>query len=387
MRLLILTARFGSGYGMGYATYKEATALAELGHTVTVVYCNPNPDITGYKDKRINYKHLSIKRKHVIGLTMFYFAVRSFFKNRVNLKDFDAIYIQSLEFGWINFKKLKIPVFYFVRSTILGPQKVICSENIPVSLLDRAVNRLLVFLEHRCLRYSKVVFVKSRIMIDEVSKLYGVNSDKMAVINGGVDVKDFSVLSKPALIDLKNKLGIPLGSFVVLYAGRIVPQKGLRYLVEASFKLFPRFNFVVVVAGASLNKVYTTKIKNLVAASSYQKKFYFLDHVNQLKISPIFNLADCLVLPSSYEPFGMVNLQAAFLGKNIITTDAVGSIDLLADYKNMKVVKADSSGALADALRELLLKPAQPDQSDRSFNFDCYSWYEVAKQLLEYFHT
>jgi len=385
MRLLILTSRFGSGYGMGYATYKEATALADLGHTITVVYCNPDPDITNYRDKRINFKHLSIKKTPFIGLAMFYFTVRSFFKKCINISDFDAIYIQSLEFGWVNFKKLKIPVFYFVRSTILGPQKVLRSEKTPVSLLGRAVRYLLVFLEKRCLRYSKVIFVKSRIMIDEISRLYRVNQDRVVVINGGIDIKDFSVLPRSAVIDLKNELGISLDSFVVLYAGRIVPQKGLRYLIEASFNLFPKFNFVVVIAGAGLSKSYTTKMKNLVEKSSYQEKFYFLDHIDQLKISSIFNLADCLVTPSLYEPFSMVNLQAAVLGKNIITTDAVGSIYLLADYKNIKIVEAGSLNAIADALQKLMLNTVKLDKASESFDFSCYSWHDVAKQLLKYF--
>ena len=51
----MFTSRFGFGYGMGYAAYKEAVALANLGHNITVVHCNRDKDLGSYLDPRITF--------------------------------------------------------------------------------------------------------------------------------------------------------------------------------------------------------------------------------------------------------------------------------------------------------------------------------------------
>ena len=127
------------------------------------------------------------------------------------------------------------------------------------------------------------------------------------------------------------------------------------------------------------------KVKCQVEDSTYKKSFYFLGHIDQREMSLVLNAADCLVTPSVYEPFGMVNLQAAFLNKIIITTDITGSADLLVNYKKMKIVHAGSSTAIESAMREVLSWKNQSDQA--LFDFRVHSWLKVAEQLTYYFST
>lgn len=383
MKILMLTSRFGFGYGMGYAAYSEAIALTALGHYVTVIHCNRSSDIAQYNNPQITFFHLPIKRIPLVNFLIFSFKLRRLLKKSINFAEFDAIYIQSLEFGLADLAKIKLPIFYFARSTIIGPQKILLKEVGRASLLTRIVRYVLISLERRCMRYSKIIFVKSREMVREVSSLYHVNQDKIAIITGGINKSDFQTLDESLCVEFKNKLGIPLNEYVVLYAGRIVPQKGLIYLIEASLNLLRECNFVVVIAGADLNELYAAKVKRLLDNNIYQKAFYFLGHVDQLSMSLVLNSADCLVTPSLYEPFGMVNLQAAFLGKNIITTDVTGSVDLLANYKNIKIIKAGSTTAVELALREVIYTKKQKNYS--MTDFSRYSWSYVAGQLLRYF--
>ena len=78
----MLTSRFGSGYGMGYSSYKEARCFADLNHDVTVVHCNP--DIDDYFDKRIKFIHLPIKKIKFVDFILFYLALKRLIK-RINL--------------------------------------------------------------------------------------------------------------------------------------------------------------------------------------------------------------------------------------------------------------------------------------------------------------
>lgn len=385
MKILMLTSRFGFGYGMGYSAYKEATAFVSLGHSVTVVHCHSNPEIVHFYDPRITFIYLPIKKIPLIGFLMYYFKLKKFINGKINIKNFDIVYIQSLEFGLLDLARIKIPIFYYARSTMRGLQQALRNEKVKTSFISKIVNSVLVALERRCMRYSKIIFVKSNKMVSEVSSLYGIDLNKLVVITGGIDDTDFQVQSESSCIKFKHKLRIPLDVPVVLYAGRIVPQKGLTYLIEASLNLLQEINFVVVIAGANASKSYYVRVKHLLDNTLYQKSFYFLGHIDQRDMSLVLNAADCLVTPSLYEPFGMVNLQAAFLNKKIITTEVTGSVDLLANYEKMKIVKAGSSAAIESAIREVLFWKNQKGQA--SVDFRIYSWRNVVEQLVHYFSS
>lgn len=378
MKILILTSRFGSGYGMGYSAYKEAKCFTDLNHEITVAHCNS--DVDEYFDHRIKFIHLPIKKTPLVDFIFFYFTLKSFLKNQIKIDNFDAIYIQSLEFGLLKLSKIKKPIFYFSRSSMIGLQNILRKEGIKVTLLNQINHIILVYLEKRCLQYAKMVFVKSKIMANEVANLYHINPLKIAIITGGIDEEDFKSGAIKSGEELKKKLLIPSTAKVVLYAGRIVPQKGLIYLIKAALQLLADYNFIVVIAGAYTNKEYLNSIMKILNKSVYRKSFYFLGYINQMEMSSIFNIADCIITPSLYEPFGMVNLQAAFLGKTVIATDITGSINILRDYPNLRVIQPGSVEAIKVSLKEILSTPENKDK--RPFDFSQYSWKNVAKKIL-----
>lgn len=382
MKILMLTSRFGSGYGMGYSAYKEAKCFADLGHEVIVAHCNS--DIDEYFDHRIKFIHLPITKAPLIDFVFFYFTLRKFLKNQIKIEDFDAVYIESLEFGLLKLSKIKKPIFYFSRSTMIGMRNSLRKEGIKLSFLKKINHLVLVCLEKRCLRYAKVIFVKSKIMASEVAGLYKIDPAKIATITGGIDEEDFKAGTLMTNEAVRNKFFLPSATKVVLYAGRIVPQKGLVYLIKAALKLLPDYHFIVVIAGSYTNRDYLDSIMKILDNNDYQKSFYFLGHINQLEMSSIFNIADCVVTPSLYEPFGMVNLQAAFLGKDVITTNVTGSVDVLRDYNKLMIIKPGSVEDIKVALKESLSIIGKKDKGH--FDFSRYSWLNVAKKMLECFN-
>ena len=382
MKILMFTSRYGFGYGMGYSAYKEATAFADLGHSVTVVHCFSTPEITRFFDSRITTIYLPIRKNPLIGFFIYYFKLKKFLKDTLNIQNFDLIYIQSLEFGLIDLKKIKIPIFYFARSTMVGLQKVLQEEGIKKTFLNKIIHRILVCLEKRCLKYAKLIIVKSGVVAKEVGDLYQINSKKVITITGGIDKENFAI-SNTVLIDtFKKTLSIPPSKKIVLYAGRVVPQKGLIYLIKAALQLLKKHNFIVVIAGSYTDKNYLHSINKILENSVYKNSFFFLGHINQLEMSSVFNIADCVVTPSLYEPFGMVNLQAAFLGKKVITTDITGSVDVLKNYNNLMVIRPSSVESIKTSLEKILSVQGADTQS---FDFDQYSWTNVAKKILAEF--
>ena len=347
--------------------------------------CYSNPEIAHFYDPRITFIYLPIKKIPLIGFLMYSFKLKKFINEKINIKNFGIVYIQSLEFGLLNLARIKMPIFYYARSTMRGMQQALRNEKVKTSLFSEIINLVLVALERKCMRYSKIIFVKSRKMVSEISSLYNIDLNKLVVITGGIDDTDFHIQPESSCLEFKRNLRIPLDVPAVLYAGRIVPQKGLTYLIEASLNLLREINFVVIIAGANVSESYYVKVKHLLDHTMYKKSFYFLGHIDQLDMSLILNSVDCLVTPSLYEPFGMINLQAAFLNKKIVTTEVTGSVDLLANYAKIKIVKAGSSSAIESAIREVLFWKNQKGQA--SVDFRIYSWRNVAEQLMYYFSS
>ncbi len=375
----MLTSRYGTGYGMGYSSYKEAEALASLGHDVSVVCINPIPN--EYSNARISFIHQPISDIPIFEFFSFYFRLRKLFKKKLNINSFDAIYIQSLEFGLVNFRKVEKPVYYFARSTMKGLGDALKQEHVHIKAVRKVVQKVLIWLEYRCMENSKRVLVKSYQMKDEVSRLYRQDERKIEVIQGGLDCQAFSSVNL-SIHNLKQRFGIPSNKKIVMYAGRIVPQKGLKYLVEASLELLAEQDFALIIVGEPTDVRYTAEIKKRVVNSPQKDNIFFIGHVDQHNVPLVFVCADIVATPSIYEPFGMVNIQAASLGKWVITTDQTGSREILQSYSRIIVVKGHSSEALKTAIRDALL--LQNGHFVPKFG-EGHSWQIVGRHLQKIF--
>lgn len=228
---------------------------------------------------------------------------------------------------------------------------------------------------------SHKILVKSIQMKNEVCGLYNQRRSKIEVIQGGLDINSFSVV-KSDIPNLKKKFGIPLNKKVFMYAGRIVPQKGLRYFVKAALQLLKENSFIVVIIGEPTDQKYAHSVNEIIRKSSNADQFFTLGHVDQNDIPFVIACADCLVSPSLYEPFGMVNLQAAALGKWIITTSRTGAREVLQNYSQLRITEPNNIRSLTNAMREVLL-----DQDHSSIHpFDeQYSWRTVVERLQKVF--
>ncbi|MDP2762916.1 MAG: glycosyltransferase family 4 protein, partial [Enterobacteriaceae bacterium] len=330
MKIIIFTSFYGSGYGLGYSAYKEINEFFKKGHDVTVVYINKIENIR--QNKKIKLIHLPKINKPFFDIIDYYIKLKKFsVKN--NLNNYDIIYIQSLEFGLLNFSKIKTPIFYFSRSTIRGISDCYGRYGVKVSLTKKIINAFLIVLEKRLLHYCNNVFVKSNLMAEELIKFYNIQAKKIRVIYSGVDDRDFKKISSKTNIDnIKKKYGVNSKDYILIYAGRIVPQKGLIYLIQ-SLKLFKKdINYRLLVVGRIFDSLYYESIKKYIKANNLDDKIQFIGHINQFNMFKVLNISSVVISPSLYEPFGMINIQAAVLDKVIITTKSVGSNEILKKY-------------------------------------------------------
>lgn len=376
MRILMMTSRYGVGYGMGYSSYKEATGLAELGHDVTVVHLNERVDI--YSAPRVMLLHLCPPTLPIADFDAFGEQLHCFATTCLDISTFDVLYIQSLEFGVWDFEHFCLPVFYFARSTMRGLRRALAKETW-CKLPPQDLHNSLVSLEFRCMDRATTVIVKSDGMKMEVAELYGVPKVRIRVVSGGIDCVDFRHPSAPEVAAFRRRLMLSDGIHTLLYAGRIVPQKGLHRMLNAASFLRRDFEFVILVAGAAPDPDYFARITSQVRESAKSLKVVFLGHIDQFEMPTVLSGSDCLVTPSTYEPFGMVNLQAALLGKRVIATKACGAFE----YAGMQRVAPESVEALVAAMRSVLV--AEPGCETNHLEHQRYSWLNVVNDLTTCF--
>jgi glycosyltransferase involved in cell wall biosynthesis len=187
---------------------------------------------------------------------------------------------------------------------------------------------------------------------------YGVPANKMYAFaySWGYDilVKQSDLLRRRKM-ELRRQHGLPEDATILLYCGRLSPEKGSVDLLEA-FKLVPNNEKALVLVGDG-------QLRNQMEESvdtEDLESIYFMGFQNRNDIGEFYALADILVLPSHSETWGIVVSEALCFSLPVIVSDQVGAgADLVFPGENGRVFPAHDVPALAECITELIELPEQ----------------------------
>jgi glycosyltransferase involved in cell wall biosynthesis len=181
----------------------------------------------------------------------------------------------------------------------------------------------------------------------------GVKDEKIHYIPACVDTKRFNpYLDK----DLKKELGIE-DKIVVLYVGRLVPQKGVDYLIKAFSKVLQENSRVVlVIVGEGPLK---SDLLDLVDKLKIRNHVIFLKAVPYNRIHKIHAMSDITVLPSIptkswMEQFGYVLIEAMACGKPIVASRCGAIPEIVIDNETGFLVEPGDVNELAGKISLLI---------------------------------
>jgi glycosyltransferase involved in cell wall biosynthesis len=144
---------------------------------------------------------------------------------------------------------------------------------------------------------------------------------------------------------------IPSNATVALFCAKLQPWKGPMDLVEAFARANVANAYLVFAGDGPLRSTLERKVAEL----GIEDRVRFLGFMNQSQLPSVYVSADVLVLPSLYEPFGLVVNEAMLCGCPVVVSDKVGAkFDLVRSDENGYVFPAGNVGALAEILREIL---------------------------------
>ncbi|MGZ5324376.1 MAG: glycosyltransferase family 4 protein [Solirubrobacterales bacterium] len=168
-------------------------------------------------------------------------------------------------------------------------------------------------------RRADAVIACSRYMRRHVSDVFDVDEAKVRVIPNGVDPADLVPMDD--LEALRAQFAAPDERLVVL-AGRLVYEKGFQFALEAMPRVIRRVGGVrFVVAGSGTHE---EELKRQAKRLRLQRHGTFLGWVGDERLHSLYRIADLCVVPSIYEPFGLVALEAMASGCACIVADTGG---------------------------------------------------------------
>lgn len=229
-------------------------------------------------------------------------------------------------------------------------------------------------------RNATLVVTVSNYSRRKILQFYNVDPKKIRIIPNGVDTERF----KPNgdCETLKRRIGIGKRQSV-LFVGRLIPRKGLSYLVEAAKRVVKeRRETLFALVG---NGPMRGSLVSAVEKAGLTGNFAFLGDVSEEELPGIYRCADVFAFPSIQEGLGIALLEAEASAKPVVAFNVSAVTEAMRDKETGLLVKPDS-GELAEAILKLLADDAlrrKMGVRGREFVRKSFSWDVCARRMLE----
>jgi D-inositol-3-phosphate glycosyltransferase len=222
--------------------------------------------------------------------------------------------------------------------------------------------------------------------------LYQADVNKIMIIPPGVDVGRFYPIPSD---EAKEYIGVPPCGRMLLFVGRIEPLKGLDVLIEAisimqQNEVLKENPFCLAIIGgdaeesAEHENFEISRIKALSEKYGLSDMVTFLGKKNQDSLPYYYSAAEAVVVPSQYESFGMVALEAMACGTPVVASQIGGLAYLVQDGVTGFTVPVDDPLELADKLTSIIQDPNLRDRMGKQAVkvAQDYAWEKIASKLL-----
>lgn len=190
------------------------------------------------------------------------------------------------------------------------------------------------------------VIVVSHSMKHLVCETFPISSDHVHVIHCALDSAPFRGCAhdSEALARLRSTVAQP-DDVVILYTGRIHPQKGIEAIYEAGAKVIERSSRPVryLLAGGTDSRTSTRMIETLQARfSKHVDRFILLGKLPRTQLPLLHRISDFAIVPSVYEPFGFTALETMASGTPVIVSDDGGLAEIVEHERSGLKVPVES---------------------------------------------
>jgi glycosyltransferase involved in cell wall biosynthesis len=214
----------------------------------------------------------------------------------------------------------------------------------------------------------------------ELLKQYSIPEERIKIIPAGIDFSQFKTIPSGNIFRKKYDI---LGK-MILYTGRLASNKGLLYLIESAPNILSEFvdaTFVFVGEDEGQREILEEKAKELGISDNV----LFTGHITDYDLFlSSYSACDVFVLPSEYEAFGLVLLEAGACEKPCVATRVGGVPEVIEGGKTGMLVDYGDSRGLSEAILELLKddnKRKEMGEAARKRVKNKFTWPKVVDEL------
>ena len=182
---------------------------------------------------------------------------------------------------------------------------------------------------------------------------FGVNEERIVPVQMTVDVTSIKQyvksLNAKDRVRIRRTLDLDENDIVYVYVGRLEPHKGIMDLLVI-FEAMRQPSILLLVGDGSLRSV-------VEQASRANPNIHYAGRLTASSLLDIYFASDVVVLPSHFEPWGLVVNEAMAVGKPVIVSNRVGCIDDLVTSETGIVIQAENSDDLRQAVERLAAFP------------------------------
>jgi glycosyltransferase involved in cell wall biosynthesis len=222
-------------------------------------------------------------------------------------------------------------------------------------------------------------------MVSHVRWAFGLPEDKLVMVPNGVNTEVYAGHGED-LREFRSKFALPEEK-IVLFVGRLVYEKGVHVLVNAVPKVLEKANAKFIIVGNGYMK---EQLSGLVKSRGLAHKVLFTGFVDDETLRKLQRCADVSVVPSLFEPFGIVALEAMAARSPVVVSDTGGLSEIVEhDVSGVKVYVNDpdslawginrvlTDNGFANWLRTNAFKKVQ----------EKYNWDKIGQQTSNIFRT
>jgi len=226
---------------------------------------------------------------------------------------------------------------------------------------------------------------------EQLIRLYDAPRDKVRIVPPGVDTERFHPGDQRAA---KVSIGFSPDDHLLLFVGRPEPLKAIDTIFAALWQLFDaepilRKSVTLLLIGGQPNESMVQSLRTQVGVMGIDDNVRFLAAQTQDTLPQYYVAADGLLMPSDYESFGMVALEALASGTPVVASQVGGLGYLVRDGESGYHVPTRDPAALADAIKRLLTQPEIRMQMALNAvkSAQQYDWGHIADRLLAIFEA